>query len=62
MDLHYSISDLKFIEDRVNRSIKCLEDNGTIIGTEHSLSVIKKLVEENRSLREEVLKKNTNAH
>lgn len=57
MDLHYSIKDLNEIELRVNRSLKILSDNGTIIGEEHSLSVIKKLIEENRVLREELIKR-----
>lgn len=57
MELHYSIRDLNEIETRVVRSIKALEDNGTLLGEEHNLNVIKKLVEENKQLREELLRK-----
>jgi len=55
MDLHYSIKDLEDIEIRVLRSIGALQTNGTILGEEHSLTVIKKLIEENRALRDELI-------
>jgi hypothetical protein len=57
MDLHYSIRDLDVLEERVNRSIKSLRDLGTLIGEEHNLTVIKKLLEENRTLRDELIKR-----
>jgi len=55
MELHYSNQELNLIEARVLRSIRMLEENGTIIGEEHSLSIIKKLIEENRMLKDELL-------
>lgn len=55
MDLHYSNKELDLILERVNRSIKALEDNGTLIGEEHNLVIIKKLIEENQALKEELL-------
>lgn len=57
MNLKYSIRDLQDIETQVLRSIKYLESNGTIIGDQHSLSIIKNLIEENRQLREELVRK-----
>ena len=57
MDLHYSNKELDQIEIQINRSIKVLEDNGTIIGEMHNLSVIRKLIEENRILRAELIRK-----
>jgi len=60
MDLHYSIRELNDIEARVSRSIGALEANGTLIGTEHSLIVIKNLIEENKQLRDELVKRNSN--
>jgi hypothetical protein len=59
MELYFSIQELRDIELRVDRSIKTLSDFGTIIGEQHNLIVIKKLVEENKFLREELLRKNT---
>lgn len=55
MELHYSIKDLEQMEIQVTRSLKILEENGTVISGEHYLSVIKKLIEENRSLRDEII-------
>ena len=55
MNLYYSIKDLDLILKRVESSVKALEDNGTLLGEEHSLNVIKKLIEENKALREELL-------
>jgi hypothetical protein len=54
MDLHYSNKDLDSIEIQVLRSIKVLEENGTIISGQHQLSIIKNLIEENRTLRNEL--------
>jgi hypothetical protein len=58
MDLHYSIKDLDIIEAQVNRSIKVLEELGTIISGQHQLSIIKNLIDENRQLRDELVKRN----
>jgi hypothetical protein len=55
MDLHYSNKDLDQLSLQVERSINALEKTGTIIGEEHSLSVIKKLIEENKALRAELI-------
>jgi hypothetical protein len=55
MDLHYSNQELTQIETQVLRSIKVLEDNGTIISGQHQLSIIKNLIEENRTLKDELL-------
>lgn len=62
MNLKYSIKDLKDIETQVLRSIKYLESNGTIIGEQHSLSIIKNLIDENRQLRDELIGKHSNEH
>jgi hypothetical protein len=59
MDLHYSNKELDEIEAQVLRSIKVLEEAGTIISGQHQLSIIKNLIEENRILRDEVVRKNT---
>ena len=59
MELYYSIKDLDDIYVRVLRSIGALEANGTFISGEHSLSIIKKLIEENQQLRDELIRKNT---
>jgi len=59
MHLHYSIKELRQIEERVQRSIEALETNGTLISGEHSLSIIKKLIEESKQLRDELIRKNT---
>lgn len=55
MNIQYSNQELNQIETQVLRSIKVLEENGTIISGEHNLSIIKKLIEENRALKEELL-------
>jgi hypothetical protein len=54
MDLHYSNQELSQIETQILRSIKVLEEAGTIISGQHQLSIIKNLIEENRSLRNEL--------
>jgi hypothetical protein len=57
MDLTYSIQDLNQLQLQVLRSIKYLESNGTIIGEQHSLSIIRNLIEENKQLRDELVRK-----
>jgi hypothetical protein len=59
MDLHYSNQELNQIEAQILRSIKVLEEAGTIISGQHQLSILKNLIEENRSLKEEILKGGT---
>ncbi len=60
MELYYSGRDLDIIKVKVEHSIKALTDNGTIIGEEHNLIVIKKLIEENKQLRDELVKRVSN--
>jgi hypothetical protein len=62
MDLKYSNKELNEIETQVLRSIKYLESNGTIISNQHSLSIIKNLIEENRQLRDELIKRYSNEY
>lgn len=57
MDLHYSIKDLNQFQIQVKRSIEFLKTNGTFISDQHYLIIIQKLIEENKNLREEVLRK-----
>ena len=59
MCVWFSIKELNDIELRVERSIKALQDNGTLLGEEHNLQIIKKLIEETRWLREELLRHTT---
>lgn len=62
MELQYSNKDLDILEAQVNRSIKMLEDNGTIISGQHQLSIIKTLIEENRQLRDELISRYPREH
>lgn len=57
MNLHYSNKDLDVIEAQIDRSIKVLEDLGTIISGQHQLSIIKNLIDENRQLKDELIKR-----
>jgi hypothetical protein len=59
MELKYSIKELHDLEVQVLRSIGGLQAVGTLIGEQHHLSILKNLIEENRQLREELLRKNT---
>jgi hypothetical protein len=62
MDLHYSIKDLNLIEAQVKMSVETLKANGTIIGTQHYLSIIQNLIEENRALRDELIERYSSEH
>lgn len=57
MKLYFSIKELDDMDKQVTLSMRALVECGCIIQDQHYLTILRKLIEENKSLREELIKK-----